>query len=132
MTLPTIKDVLQSLVDDDLVNTDKIGISNFFWSFPSEVSVKLGNEEVKARERLKGLEKEEESLVEKIELEKQGKEDCEEREELEKKISSLKSLIEGKKRELEAYSANDPERFEELSTWLCCVLRGIRACLDSC
>lgn len=32
----TIKDVNQSLVDDFLVQTDKIGAANFFWSFPSK------------------------------------------------------------------------------------------------
>ena len=30
----TIKDINQSLVDDNLVSTDKIGSSNFYWSFP--------------------------------------------------------------------------------------------------
>ena len=29
------KDVLQSLVDDDMINSDKIGSSVYFWSFPS-------------------------------------------------------------------------------------------------
>ena len=32
----TIKEVNQSLVDDNMVNLDKIGSSNFFWSFPSK------------------------------------------------------------------------------------------------
>ena len=32
----TIKDVNQSLVDDFLVFSDKIGSANFFWSFPSK------------------------------------------------------------------------------------------------
>ena len=32
----TIKDINQSLVDDFLVCTDKIGAANFFWSFPSK------------------------------------------------------------------------------------------------
>ena len=31
----TVKDVLQSLVDDRLVNAEKICTSNYFWSFPS-------------------------------------------------------------------------------------------------
>lgn len=31
----TVKDVLQSLVDDHLVIAEKIGTSNYFWSFPS-------------------------------------------------------------------------------------------------
>jgi hypothetical protein len=32
----SVKEVLQSLVDDRLVNGEKIGISNYFWSFPSQ------------------------------------------------------------------------------------------------
>lgn len=31
----SVKDVLQSLVDDRLVCAEKIGISNYYWSFPS-------------------------------------------------------------------------------------------------
>lgn len=33
----------QSLVDDGLVDMDKIGSSNFFWSFPSKVAVTKQN-----------------------------------------------------------------------------------------
>mmetsp|Transcript_15674 Transcript_15674/g.49073 ORF Transcript_15674/g.49073 Transcript_15674/m.49073 type:complete len:206 (+) Transcript_15674:1759-2376(+) len=36
IVLQSIKDVNQSLVDDNLVCLDKIGISNYFWAFPSE------------------------------------------------------------------------------------------------
>ncbi len=32
----TIKDINQSLVDDSLLLTDKIGSANFYWSFPSK------------------------------------------------------------------------------------------------
>ena len=32
----SVKDVLQSLVDDNLVDTDKIGTSVYFWAFPSK------------------------------------------------------------------------------------------------
>lgn len=32
----TIKDIVQSLVDDSLVEMEKIGSSNYFWSFPSK------------------------------------------------------------------------------------------------
>lgn len=31
----SVKEVVQSLVDDRLVNLEKIGSSNYFWSFPS-------------------------------------------------------------------------------------------------
>lgn len=36
LVLPTIKDVNQSLVDDNLVETDKIGAGAFFWALPSK------------------------------------------------------------------------------------------------
>ena len=35
--MQTIKDVNQSLIDDFLVLSDKIGAGNFFWSFPSKL-----------------------------------------------------------------------------------------------
>ena len=32
----SVKDVIKSLVDDDLIISDKIGTGTYFWSFPSE------------------------------------------------------------------------------------------------
>ncbi|KAG2222047.1 hypothetical protein INT45_003692 [Circinella minor] len=34
----SVKEVIQSLVDDGLVTTDKIGTSNYYWSFPSNTA----------------------------------------------------------------------------------------------
>ena len=34
----SVKDVLQSLVDDCMVDTEKIGTSVYFWSFPSKTA----------------------------------------------------------------------------------------------
>lgn len=36
ITSMAIKEVLQSLVDDRLVHCEKVGTSNYYWSFPSE------------------------------------------------------------------------------------------------
>ena len=33
----SVKEVLQSLVDDNLVDQERIGTSNYFWSYPSKV-----------------------------------------------------------------------------------------------
>lgn len=66
IVLMSVKDVLQSLVDDNMVNQEKIGQSNFFWSFPSQKVVQrrcalakfraeqdaLGTKLVKAQEDL--------------------------------------------------------------------------------
>lgn len=35
----TVKDVLQGLIDDNLVDQDKIGASNIYWAFPSKALV---------------------------------------------------------------------------------------------
>jgi len=34
----SVKDILTSLVDDDMVDTEKIGTSVYFWAFPSKAS----------------------------------------------------------------------------------------------
>ena len=34
----SVKDVLTSLVDDGLVDSDKIGTSVYFWAFPSKAT----------------------------------------------------------------------------------------------
>lgn len=39
----SVKEVLQSLVDDSMVDQDKIGTSNFFWSFPSQSLIRRRN-----------------------------------------------------------------------------------------
>lgn len=38
-----VQDINQALVDDGLVDMDKIGSSNFFWSFPSKAIVARQN-----------------------------------------------------------------------------------------
>ena len=57
----SVKEVLQSLVDDDMVNSDKIGSSVYFWAFPSnslvlkkkklnELTVKLNKDSHRSKE----------------------------------------------------------------------------------
>ena len=36
ITLQTVKEVNQSLIDDNLAETDKIGIGCYFWALPSK------------------------------------------------------------------------------------------------
>ncbi|KAH8920409.1 hypothetical protein BT69DRAFT_1222908, partial [Atractiella rhizophila] len=43
ITMPTIKEILQSLVDDGLVFSEKIGTSNYFWSYPSAAAISVKN-----------------------------------------------------------------------------------------
>lgn len=32
----SVKDVLQSLVDDNMVDCERVGTSNYYWAFPSK------------------------------------------------------------------------------------------------
>ena len=38
ITSMSVKDIVTSLVDDGMVDTDKIGTSVYFWAFPSKAS----------------------------------------------------------------------------------------------
>ncbi|KZP34515.1 meiotic nuclear division protein 1 [Athelia psychrophila] len=109
----SVKEVLQSLVDDGLVSADKIGSSNFFWSFPSQRGAL-------AQARLdiikEACETSEAQLAETrtaIETEKAARPESEERrgalEQLEVKKQEYNEL----ERELGAYGACDPAKVEE-------------------
>lgn len=37
----SVKEVIQGLVDDELVSSDRIGSSNYFWAFPSAALQKV-------------------------------------------------------------------------------------------
>lgn len=110
-----MKEVLQSLVDDDLVHQEKIGISNFFWSFPSEASVKLESEVEKLRQALHQRSKESARLRKEVEASRVGKEESSERAALVRQVAMLETEVEAKRRELDEYCTNDPERYEAMS-----------------
>ena len=63
---------------------------------------------------MEGLEKEEAEATEQLEKEREVKGDCPEREALDAKLAEVSGRVSGKKRELEKFSATDPERFEAL------------------
>lgn len=113
ITSMTVKEVLQSLVDDNLVETDKIGSGNFFWSFPSKaVLVKKGKvsaaaEEIAANEaKLEALGGKKRQLLE-------GREESDERS---AKLARLGELREEKvtvDAQLAKYADSDPELLKE-------------------
>ncbi|XP_063900290.1 meiotic nuclear division protein 1 homolog [Zophobas morio] len=54
IVINTVKDVLQSLLDDDLVETERVGTSNYYWSFPGKVFKKEAR--IVLEEKIKNLE----------------------------------------------------------------------------
>ena len=67
ITLQSVKEVVQSLVDDDLVHQEKIGSSNYFWAFPSEASMKVEMEVADLTQRIGQLKMKKDAVEEAIE-----------------------------------------------------------------
>lgn len=125
----SVKDVLMSLVDDGLVTMDKIGTSNYFWSYPS-AALQLVQKNItilsylslldQGKNKLKdlqaSLEKEkakQQRLQEEIGEAKDTREDTDERAELLKELAELKAKNKELMNELQKYKENDPVLFEK-------------------
>lgn len=114
ITPMSVKEVLQSLVDDNMVDTERVGTSNYYWAFPSKA--------LHARKRrLEELERQcEEGKQRKIALQqgvdkaKVGREINEERETLLKELVALKDQRDQLKAEVEKFKECDPEVVEEI------------------
>ncbi|XP_021103537.1 meiotic nuclear division protein 1 homolog isoform X2 [Heterocephalus glaber] len=114
ITAMSVKEVLQSLVDDGMVDCERIGTSNYYWAFPSKA--------LHARKRkLKALESQlsegsqrQVNLQKSIEKAKIGRHETEERTMLAKELSSLRDQREQLKAEVEKYKECDPQVVEEI------------------
>ncbi|XP_075786192.1 meiotic nuclear division protein 1 homolog isoform X2 [Pelodiscus sinensis] len=114
ITTMSVKEILQSLVDDGMVDTDRIGTSNYFWAFPSKA--------LHARKRkLEALESQfaessqkKERLQQSIEKSKIGRQDTAERAALIKELAALREKKEQLKAEIDTYQECDPDVVEEI------------------
>ncbi|KAM5531830.1 hypothetical protein V8D89_010786 [Ganoderma adspersum] len=109
----SVKEVLQSLVDDGLVQADKIGSSNFFWSFPSQRGAIMQNRLSTAKEQQASLRAQVLDLKTAVEVEKQTRPESNKRAEALAKLATLKAEYANVETELAAYGACDPVKMEE-------------------
>lgn len=110
----SVEDVLKSLVDDGDVQTDKIGLSNYFWAFPSQgIALKRAKlaaserEQAEAEERAAEQRKAHERLA-------AGREDSERRSTLLEALRGLRERRERAAAEIAQYAENDPDLLEAL------------------
>ncbi|KAJ1509035.1 Meiotic nuclear division protein 1 [Coelomomyces lativittatus] len=110
----SVKEVLQSLVDDDMVCCERIGTSNYFWSFP-------GHSAVRKQKRLKDLQTEIQHTTKQLaqlevdEMEAlKGKEPSDERNELLTRLAELEEKNQKLKDRLMEFQDNDPETFKAM------------------
>lgn len=108
-----MKDVNQSLVDDNLVCCDKIGSGNFYWSFPSKAYQDLlqNEERLKANKTaIEGSIMEAESKIREATLSRQAKD-------RHARLMCLQQLLEEEKaldKRLEDLKGNDPEHIDRV------------------
>jgi predicted RNase H-like nuclease (RuvC/YqgF family) len=110
----TIKDVLDSLVNDNLVETDKIGSSNFYWALPSKIYQVKKNGLDRNYEAIENINADNEALKNKIKEAKALRKETDERRE---KLDELEELMRKKQeyeKKLLEYKKNDPERYKNV------------------
>lgn len=110
--LLAVKDVLQSLVDDDLVRLEKIGTSNYYWSFPSQKQVNRSKVLEKLCAERDSTRAKVEELRARLEDEQKTRADGE-RTELISRYEDLKKERDELLSALEKYKECDPVIYEE-------------------
>lgn len=104
-----VKEIVQSLVDDSMVDTEKVGISNYYWSFPSKVAAAkaLRLDDLKAKvnatkQRLSTVDKE-------LKEYEASDQDAAAKASAMTKLDKLKVQNDNLKKELEKYKDCDPK-----------------------
>lgn len=109
-------DVHNGLIEDDLVDKDKIGGSNFFWSFPAKKDRMM---QLQHQDRLKNIEKLKVELTEaqaKLADAKRGREDDVDGTRAQKlaRLQEISSLMKPLHVELASLKENDPQALADL------------------
>lgn len=110
----SVKEVVQSLVDDNLVYTDKCGVQTVFWALPSEISQKKKTTRGMLQVSLENKKKEEKDFNKMIEQAKIGREKTDQREQLLKEIAKKEKKIEELDVCLARFQEFDPEQMSKL------------------
>ncbi|CAL8330819.1 unnamed protein product [Lota lota] len=114
ITPMSVKDVLQSLVDDNMVDSERVGTSNYYWAFPSK-ALHARKRKLQDLEKQHGEAKQRKALVQQaVDKAKVGRQETNERESLLKEIKVLKEEKAQLQAELEKYRECDPEVIEEI------------------
>ncbi|CAH8856810.1 unnamed protein product [Trichobilharzia szidati] len=110
----SVKDVLMSLVHDGLVDTEKIGTSVYFWSFPSKAAQKLKISIEKLKENIETTRNQLSKTMKALDEASSKREDTEERRQVINELVEKKGLLESLSVELQDLRRYDPDRLQEL------------------
>ena len=114
----TVKEVVEELCADGLVSQDKIGTSNYFWSFPSQGLIVRRKKIETLEASLEGKKRRREELEEeqsKLEVDRNAEQDDGfDREGKLKRLAALREEESAVDAELAELRANDPELLKAL------------------
>ncbi|XP_036810348.1 meiotic nuclear division protein 1 homolog isoform X3 [Oncorhynchus mykiss] len=114
ITPMSVKEVLQSLVDDNMVDCERVGTSNYYWAFPSK-ALHARKRRLEELDKQHTVEKQRKmSLQQAVDKSKVGREETEERATLLKELQALREKRSHLKAKLEKYRECDPEVIEEM------------------
>lgn len=116
ITSMSVKDVLQSLVDDAMVDSDRIGTSNYFWAFPSKASNIRKRKIQDLEDQLEQSEKKRVASKQQITQATVGRETSDDRTTLLEELAEKEALNSKLQQELDQYRDCDPEVVEEVKT----------------
>mmetsp|Transcript_7644 Transcript_7644/g.7861 ORF Transcript_7644/g.7861 Transcript_7644/m.7861 type:complete len:221 (+) Transcript_7644:164-826(+) len=112
----TVKEHNQSLVDDGLVLTDKIGSSNFYWSFPSKASRDKVLQKETIQSTVESLLNSITSYKLKINEARKTRIDGSDRDEKMRQLLQLQLEDKHLSKELEKEAVNDPEEIHRIQS----------------
>ncbi|ELU07005.1 hypothetical protein CAPTEDRAFT_204610 [Capitella teleta] len=110
----SVKEILTSLVDDAMVDTEKIGTSVYFWAFPSKASQSRKRKIGELENTLVETGKKRKLLEENVLQAKVGREDTDNREEILMQLAKKEAELHELKSELEKYRECDPEVMQQM------------------
>eukprot|EP00053_Salpingoeca_punica_P006304 m.60036 g.60036 ORF g.60036 m.60036 type:complete len:205 (-) comp13631_c0_seq2:323-937(-) len=113
ITSQSIKDVLQTLVDDGTVVTEKVGTSNYFWSFPSTGMIVLQTKKAELVDTKDKCRKRKAELEAALSVSAAGEDEEKEKEKVLAELAAAQATNAAMKKELQALADNDPSVVRE-------------------
>ncbi|KAK9896974.1 meiotic nuclear division protein 1 [Cystobasidium minutum MCA 4210] len=113
-----IKDILQTLIDDNAVLCEKVGTSNYYWSYPGATAAKVKTDYENTEKAIVAAEKKLQETQQAYESMKAARglgddEDQEERDNLLKDYAEKQAELQSIKDELSQYAQGDPAVYEQ-------------------
>ncbi|KAG6594106.1 putative meiotic nuclear division protein [Phytophthora cinnamomi] len=114
VVLQTVKDVNQALVDDALVDCDKIGSGNYFWSFPSKLSQSRKRKLSELEQRRQTVQGKLANVQQSIEEQKAQRLESEERVQKLRRLEEQKAKVQALRTKVQHLAEIDPVILDEL------------------